>query len=81
MGIELAFQKEAKNEALSRKELEELCSGLVQQANEAGGEDNITALAIRIEEVEQAPSSRRSTEPGPVSVSDASNATAKSAGT
>ncbi len=46
-------------------ELEELCSALVRKANEAGGEDNITALAIRIEEVEEAPSSRRSTQPGP----------------
>ncbi len=47
-------------------ELEDLCSLLVRKANEAGGEDNITALAIRIDETEEAPSSqRRSTQPGP----------------
>jgi serine/threonine protein phosphatase PrpC len=47
-------------------ELEDLCSLLVRKANEAGGEDNITALAIRIDETEEAPpSQRRSTQPGP----------------
>jgi serine/threonine protein phosphatase PrpC len=50
--------------SLDSKELEALCTRLVQKANEAGGDDNITALAIKIEESEAAPSSRRSTEPG-----------------
>ncbi|HTJ82652.1 MAG TPA: PP2C family serine/threonine-protein phosphatase [Polyangiaceae bacterium] len=45
---------------LATKNMEELCGKLVQRANDAGGEDNITALAIRIEEAEEAvPSSRR----------------------
>jgi len=45
---------------LNAKHVEEICSLLVQNANDAGGEDNITALAIRIEEAEEAaPSSRR----------------------
>ncbi len=39
--------------------LEALCSRLVERANELGGEDNITALAIRIEELEAPSSSRR----------------------
>jgi len=73
----VTFQKVASTPP-SGKDLEELCSKLVQKANDAGGEDNITALAIRIEEGELAPSSRRSTEPGPISVTDAS-ATASAA--
>jgi protein phosphatase len=45
---------------ITSKDMEELCRTLVQKANEAGGEDNITALAIQIEESEEAvPSSRR----------------------
>lgn len=39
--------------------LEALCARLVERANELGGEDNITALAIRIEEMESPISSRR----------------------
>lgn len=48
----LAFQE-------VNRALEELCSRLVERANELGGEDNITALAIRIEETDSPASSRR----------------------
>ncbi|NUP06625.1 MAG: serine/threonine-protein phosphatase [Polyangiaceae bacterium] len=79
----MRFQKDGEAaQVLTRKELEELCSRLVQRANEAGGEDNITALAIRIEEGELAPSSRRSTEPGPMTSSSSAHggATASESG-
>ncbi len=57
------FQKRVGPQPLNNKELEELCDRLVQKANEAGGEDNITALAIRIQAEEIVPPSRRSTDP------------------
>jgi protein phosphatase len=42
-----------------RLQLEELCARLVDRANDLGGEDNITALAILIDETDEVPSSRR----------------------
>ncbi len=46
------------------RDLEELCRALVQRANDAGGEDNITAVAIAVEDVEEsAPASKRTIQP------------------
>lgn len=46
-------------------DLDAACARLVERANGAGGEDNITALVIKIEEHEEAPGSRPSAEPTP----------------
>lgn len=67
---EVVRHRKDPGQPLTRKDLEDLCTSLVQRANEAGGEDNITALAIQIEEAEQAPSSRRTTEPAPTAVTE-----------
>lgn len=52
---------------VGKTELEELCRSLIQSANDAGGDDNITAVAVLIREgeiEETAPASRRSVQPG-----------------
>jgi PPM family protein phosphatase len=43
-------------------DLDAACARLVERANNAGGEDNITALVIKIEEHDEAPGSRPSAE-------------------
>ena len=55
----ISFPSEDAGPERSLAQLEELCTRLVERANDLGGEDNITALAIRIEVSEDAPSSHR----------------------
>ncbi len=55
--------EKAGSRAVTARDMDEICLALVQKANEAGGEDNITALAVRIESEESVPPSRRSQAP------------------
>jgi protein phosphatase len=48
----------------STGDIREACRRLIQRANERGGEDNITAVLIKIEEVEEEHAALDSTESG-----------------
>ncbi len=50
----------AASRSITKTDLEELCRALIQGANDAGGDDNITAVAVFIQEHEDTvPASRR----------------------